>query len=322
MRTYDKYVICIDKTPEDFQATLLSLVKKAIKAYETRGPGLRHGIALDKHVTVILSGEGSDETWLGYDAYRTMYAIQLAQAAIPNAVLRGLAPVAERLAGALPASGRLAKYLRLAVEPLERRYLGLNHFDVTVKNQLYAPAMRAAHAATDPRERVRKFYDGAGGPESMSRMAVVDCRTWLVESTLLRSDLMSMLPSMELRAPFMDHRLVELAARVPAGLKAGLFDTKMILKKALADRLPPGVGKRRKLGFPTPIEQLLRGPWGDTVRDMFRSPSASTTDLFDRAQLMRMLDEHRSGQSNWSRQLIQVLMLECWAHAVESASKS
>ena len=55
MRTYDKYVICIDKTPEEFQTALLSLVKKAIKAYETRGPGLRHGIALDKHVTVILS---------------------------------------------------------------------------------------------------------------------------------------------------------------------------------------------------------------------------------------------------------------------------
>ena len=55
MRAYDKYVICIDKTPEEFQTALLSLVKKAIKAYETRGPGLRHGIALDKHVTVILS---------------------------------------------------------------------------------------------------------------------------------------------------------------------------------------------------------------------------------------------------------------------------
>jgi len=55
MRAFDKYVICIDKTPEEFQTALLSLVKKAVKAYETRGPGLRHGIALDKHVTVILS---------------------------------------------------------------------------------------------------------------------------------------------------------------------------------------------------------------------------------------------------------------------------
>ena len=275
-----------------------------------------------EHVTVILSGEGSDETWLGYDAYRTMYGIELAQLAIPNAVLRRLAPVAETLAGAFPASSKFAKYLRLATEPLERRYLGLNHFDTTVKDQLYSPEVRAAYAATDPRERVRKFYDGAGGSESISRMAALDCRTWLVDSTLLRSDLLSMAPSMELRAPFMDHRLVELAARVPASLKAGLFGTKMILKKALADRLPPGVGKRRKLGFPTPIAQLLRGPWGNTVGDVFRAPSDTTRDLFDRARLMRMLDEHRSGKSNWSRQLIMVLMLEYWAHAVGSASRS
>ncbi|MEQ1908420.1 MAG: asparagine synthase (glutamine-hydrolyzing) [Vicinamibacterales bacterium] len=275
-----------------------------------------------EHVTVILSGEGSDETWLGYDAYRTMYGIELAQAAIPSALLPRLAPVAETLAGAFPESSKFAKYLRLAAQPLERRYLGLNHFDTTVKDQLYSPEARAANAATDPRERVRKFYDEAGGPESISRMAALDCRTWLVDSTLLRSDLLSMAPSMELRAPFMDHRLVELATRVPQSLKAGLFGTKMILKKALADRLPAGVGKRRKLGFPTPIAQLLRGPWGNTVRDVFRTPSACTRDLFDRARLMRMLDEHRSGKGNWSRQLIMVLMLEYWAHAVESSSRS
>ena len=153
-------------------------------------------------------------------------------------------------------------------------------------------------------------------------MALVDCRTWLVDSTLLRSDSMSMAASMELRPPFLDHRLVELAARVPAGLKAGLFGTKLILKKALADRLPPGVSKRRKLGFPTPVAQLLRGSWGNTMGDVLSAPSAYTRDLFDRARLMRMLDEHRSGKSNWSRQLFQVLMLEYWANAVRSASRS
>lgn len=274
-----------------------------------------------EHVTVILSGEGSDETWLGYDAYRTMYAIHLAQMAVPDALLRHLAPLGESLAGAFPASSRIAKYLRLAAQPIERRYLGLNHFDTTVKNQIYAPAIRAAQASTDPRERVREFYDEAGGPELISRMALVDCRTWLVDSTLLRSDSMSMACSMELRPPFLDHRLVELAARVPAGLKAGLFGTKVILKKALADRLPPGVGSRRKLGFPTPVAQLLRGPWGDTMADVLSSPSSYTRDLFDRAQLMRMLEDHRSHKSTWSRQLFQVLMLEYWARGMHSAPR-
>lgn len=274
-----------------------------------------------EHVTVILSGEGSDETWLGYDAYRTMYGIHLAQLGVPNFMLQRLAPLGETLARGFPASGRLAKYLRLAAEPVERRYLGLNHFDTTIRNQLYAPEIRAAQASTDPRERVRQFYDSAGGPELISRMALVDCRTWLVDSTLLRSDSMSMASSMELRPPFLDHRLVELAARVPAGLKCGLFGTKMILKKALADRLPAGVSTRRKLGFPTPVAQLLRGAWGNTMGDVLRSPSAYTRDLFDRPRLLEMLDEHRSGKSNWSRQLFQVLMLEYWADAARSAPR-
>jgi asparagine synthase (glutamine-hydrolysing) len=153
-------------------------------------------------------------------------------------------------------------------------------------------------------------------------MALVDCRTWLVDSTLMRSDSMSMASSLELRPPFLDHRLVELAARVPAGLKAGLFGTKMILKKALADRLPTDVGKRRKLGFPTPVAQLLRGPWGNTMGDVLSSPSAYTRHLFDRARLMRMFEEHRSGKGNWSRQLFQVLMLEYWADAVQTPTRT
>lgn len=275
-----------------------------------------------QHVTVILSGEGSDETWLGYDAYRTMYAIHLAQMGIPNVALRRLAPVGETLARAFPDSSRFAKYLRLAAEPVERRYLGLNHFDTTVKNQMYAPEIRAAHATTDARERVRQYYDESGGPELISRMALVDCRTWLVDSTLMRSDSMSMASSLELRPPFLDHRLIELAARVPAGLKAGLFGTKMILKKALADRLPEHVSKRRKLGFPTPVAQLLRGSWGNTMGDVLSSPSAYTHGLFDRTRLLRMLEEHRGGQGNWSRQLFQVLMLEYWAHAVQRSPES
>ncbi len=276
-----------------------------------------------KHVTVVLSGEGSDETWLGYEAYRNMYGIHMAQVAVPNAVLRRLAPLADRLAGGLPASGRFAKYLRLAAEPLERRYLGLNHFDTTIKNQLYAPALRAALSSTDPRESVRRFYEeGSGGPEAMSQMAALDCRTWLVDNTLLRSDLMSMAASMELRVPFLDHRLVELAARIPARLKVGLSDSKMILKKALADRLPQDVSRRRKLGFPTPMALLLRGAWGITAGDVLRTPTAYTQDLFDRPRLIRMLGEHRSGSSDWSRQLFQVLMLEHWARAATSSSRS
>ena len=273
-----------------------------------------------EHVTVLLSGDGSDETWFGYAAYRTMYAMQMAQSIVPAGLLRRLVPLFDRMAGLLPIPTHVAKFLRIAAEPLERRYLGLNFFDTHVKDQLFAPAVRAALAGRDPRESVRGLYDAAGGPEPLSRMAAVDCRAWLVDNTLLRSDLMSMAASVELRVPFMDHRLVELAARVPSRFKIGLRGEKLILRRALADRLPSAVANLPKIGFPTPVAQLLRGQWGHEARDTLQSSTSATRDLFDRVRLTRMLDEHRKGQRDWSRQLLQVLMLEHWARAAKTGA--
>jgi asparagine synthase (glutamine-hydrolysing) len=270
-----------------------------------------------KHVTVVLSGEGSDETWFGYSGYRTMYALELAQRAVPAPLLRLLNAAANRAAGALPLPAKLAKYLRLAAEPLERRYLGLNYFDTAVKDRLYSAEMRGRLGGHDAREYVRRLYDEAGGPEALSRMAAVDCRAWLPDNTLLRSDLMSMAASIELRVPFMDYRLVELAGRIPAAHKVKLRQQKWILKRALADRIPPEVANRRKVGFPTPIVQLFRGAWGHKAEEVLLSPCRTTEHLFDRGVVRRLVDEHRAGTNDWSRQLFQLLILEIWAQESE-----
>ena len=206
-----------------------------------------------QHVSVVLSGEGSDETWFGYPGYRVQYGLELMQKMMPAAVQRHLGSVLGHVADVVPMPSRIAKLLRLAAEPLERRYLGLNYFDTRVKDQLYARSLHASLAGRDAREVMRRFYDDAGGLEPLSRMAAVDCRTWLVDNTLLRSDLMSMAASLELRVPFLDYRLVELSARIPARLKVQVHDQKVILKRALADRLPPAVARRKKVGFPTPL---------------------------------------------------------------------
>ena len=273
-----------------------------------------------QHVSVLLSGEGADETWFGYSGYRVMYAIELAQKLIPGPVQRRLVPALDRLAGVLPMSPRTAKYLRLLAEPLERRYLGLNYFDTAVKDLVYAPALRQALAAQDPREAMRRLYDDAGGPEPLSRMAAVDCRAWLVDNTLLRSDLMSMAASLELRVPFLDHRLVELATRIPARFKVLPHQQKVILKQSLADRLPRSVARRKKIGFPTPLAALLRSDWGVQAREIISSPCKATEALFDRDRLRRMLAEHRAGKADWSRILFQVIMLEHWAHNLSAGA--
>lgn len=266
-----------------------------------------------RHVTVVLSGEGSDETWFGYTGYRTMYALELLQRTLPGPALRALGWAANRGADTLPLPAKVAKYLRLAAEPLERRYLGLNYFDTAVKDRLYSRGMRARLGGRDAREYVRRLYDDAGGPEPISRMAAVDCRAWLPDNTLLRSDLMSMAASVELRVPFMDYRLVELAARIPARHKVKLTQQKWILKRALADRLPPEVVSRRKVGFPTPLVQLFRGDWGRKAEEVLLSPCAATADLFDLEAVRTLIAEHRAGQNDWSRQLFQLLILQIWA---------
>ncbi len=269
-----------------------------------------------EHVKVVLSGEGSDETWFGYPGYRVQYALELAQNLIPSPVQRRLVPVLDRVAGTVPMPSRLSKLMRLAAEPLERRYLGLNYFDTTLKNSIYSPALRAATEGRDSRESMRRLYDDAGGPEPLSRMAAVDCRAWLVDNTLLRSDLMSMATSLELRVPFLDHRLVELATHIPARFKVLPHDQKVILKRALADRLPPQVSKRRKVGFPTPLAELFRGDWGRHAEEVIASPSHVTEPFFDRPRLLAMMGEHRANKNDWSRVLFQVLMLETWSRAL------
>jgi asparagine synthase (glutamine-hydrolysing) len=270
-----------------------------------------------EHVTVVLSGEGSDEIFFGYSPYRVMYAIELAQRLVPSALLPLVGRAVEHATRRLPVSPRLAKYLRLATEPLERRYLGLNHFDPVVKNAVYSPEMRARVAHRDAREVLRRFYDDAGGPEPISRMAAVDCRAWLVDNTLLRSDFLSMGASVELRTPFMDYRLVELAARIPARFKVHPTSQKVILKRALPDRIPPEVASRAKVGFPTPLVELFRGAWGREAIDVVLHPCHGTEGLFDRAVLERVYRDHVSGARDGSLLLFQLLMLEHAARAGE-----
>ncbi len=270
-----------------------------------------------KHVTVVLSGEGADETWFGYTAYRTMYAISLAQKLIPKGLLAHLGPLVDSAAERLPISAKLKKHLRNASEPLERRYLGLNYFDPSLKKNMYSARSRHLYAGKDAREAMRSLYDGTGGPETISQMAAVDCRGWLVDNTLARSDLMSMAASVELRVPFLDYRLVELATRVPARYKVKPHDQKAILKRALGDRLPDDVVKRKKVGFPTPLRPLFKGAWGREAEEAISNPSKSAEGLFDLDFVHGMFRAHREGTNDYSMPLVQLLMFSYWARSAD-----
>jgi asparagine synthase (glutamine-hydrolysing) len=271
-----------------------------------------------ERTTVVLSGEGADETWFGYSAYRTHSAISMIQSLVPMIILRQVARSVGLASNYLPLSSRLVKQVSNLAEPMQRRYLGLNYFDINLKNSLYSEQARASLSDYDSRNIMSHLYsDGVGGPENISQMASVDCRAWLVDNTLLRSDHMSMAASVELRVPFLDHRMVELATRVPARFKVKPHDQKVILKTALADRLPSEIANRRKAGFPTPLRQLFMGDFAGIAEEHFNNPSKTTKSIINHQRALSLLAEHRSGRIDRSMVLFQLLMLEFWGRRFE-----
>ena len=139
--------------------------------------------------------------------------------------------------------------------------------------------------------------------DPLSRMLYFDTKTWLVDHLLIKADRMSMATSIELRVPFLDHRLVEHAAAVPSRHKIRGIDTKFILKKILEGRLPQSILQRRKMGFPTPLEIMFRGELFSYAHEILLSKEATDRGYFERREVERLLLDHRSGKAENGREI-------------------
>lgn len=263
-----------------------------------------------QQVVVCLSGEGSDELFAGYDFYRYNLFIEKARA-VPG--MGYLASMAAPLARALRI-GKFAKYLELMQKPLEKRYQGISSYDSAATRSIWADDFRTV--ADSGNARCAAFLEGlftrSGAWDPLDRMLHFDTKTWLVDDLLIKADRMSMAASIELRVPFLDHRLVEAAARLPMESKIRNGRTKAILKDAMRGLLPDTVIDRPKLGFPTPLELMFRAELFDYARDLLLSTKSTGRGLFSRAKVERLLDEHRKGLRDHHRQLWQLVVLEEW----------
>jgi asparagine synthase (glutamine-hydrolysing) len=263
-------------------------------------------------VKVVLTGEGADELFLGYNRYRvTHWNARLGRpyaALVPRAIRHRL----QRLFGGVPVGMR--RYTRrtfLAMEP-DIRTLFCQNFAVFPEAQQFRLLRRSVHDRfdRDPYAAVLRCYDEAGG-SPLDRMSRADLATYLHE-LLMKQDQMSMAASIESRVPFLDDELVAYALRLPSRQKLRGWQTKAVLRAAVRDLLPAAILTRRKMGFPVPVGRWLREAYWPIAEEFVLAPRARERQLFDVAALTQLAYEHRAGLADHGEQLWLLINLEIW----------
>ncbi|PJI89799.1 asparagine synthase (glutamine-hydrolyzing) [Sphingomonas koreensis] len=256
-----------------------------------------------QHCTVALGGDGGDELFGGYGHYSQLLALRAKVGAVPGPLRSLAARTAETL---LPLGFRGRNWLKgLDVDFRHGLPLPSGFFDAASRRKLLGGA-HPITAEADYRSRIPAMDD------LLQRATRTDFGTYLSEDILVKVDRTSMLTSLEVRAPFLDHRLIEFAfGKVPSRLKATASDKKILLKQLAARVLPPQFDRQRKQGFSIPLADWLKaGPF----REMFWSVLTDCDCLFDRRAVQALLDGQDAGRSNGDR-LFALAQFELWRRA-------
>lgn len=269
-----------------------------------------------EEITVVLSGEGADEILGGYGIYRTMLALERAHR-LGRGAGGWLAGRLGGMAGLAPGSmrERLRHAMHLAALPLEERYRGVSRgFLPAAKDRLLGRGDSANGQAGRDAVLAGVFgprFEAMAGAPPLERMLYVDLKTWLPDDLLVKADKMTMANSQELRVPFLDHRLVELAASLPPELKIRKGVGKALLRDAVAGLVPQAIVERTKKGFPVPTRSLLRR-LGGYSRELLLDRDSACRSWFDAAAVERLLDEHARGPVRRDQEIWSLLVFELW----------
>ncbi|HEY2172879.1 MAG TPA: asparagine synthase (glutamine-hydrolyzing) [Mycobacteriales bacterium] len=254
-----------------------------------------------RHVKVVLSGEGADELFGGYNIYREPLSLR-AFRPLPLPVKRGLHALSTRL----PEGMRGKDLLRRGSIPIEERYYG----NARIFRDDELGFLRSYDDAVSYRDVTAAHYAATRHLDDVTRMQYIDLYTWLRGDILVKADKMTMANSLELRVPFLDKEVFDVASRLPVDQRITSDTTKYALREALRDVVPAHVLQRRKLGFPVPIRHWLADElydWARTIID-----ESGTDHLLDKSAVSAMLEAHRAGPHDYSRKIWTVLILMIW----------
>ncbi len=255
-----------------------------------------------EHVKVVLSGEGADELFGGYNVYKDPVENALYEK-IPYVIRKFVAKVLS-----LFGERRGINYFIRRGQKVEERFIGNAYMfkkrerEKILKKPVYAPS---ADKVCKP------FYDMVKDKDDVTKMQFIDLNMWMVGDILLKADRMSMANSLELRVPFLDKKIVEVSRKIPLKFRVNKENTKFALRKAALRRMPKQVADKKKLGFPVPIRVWLRDDkYYNVVKNAFTSKVASK--FFNVSEILKLLENHKNGKKDNSRKIWTIYTFLVW----------
>jgi asparagine synthase (glutamine-hydrolysing) len=269
-----------------------------------------------KSVKVVLSGDGGDEVFGGYDTYvaqsmhgyYSMLPTSLRKRVLPS--LAGLIPPQRAKKGLVNKAKRFVEGSAYPGSLQHTRWmLFLNEGE---KHQLYQSEWRDQMIGVEPTTLLEGYFQKANQWDSLAQQQYVDIKTYLVDNILTKVDRMSMAVSLEARVPLLDHRIVEFALNLPQHMKLQHNKTKIILRKAMKEVLPQNVLTKSKQGFSIPLKHWLRGPLKPLMMDLLSQEVIRQRGYFEPQTITRWVDEHLRGRANHSHRLWALILFELW----------
>lgn len=258
-------------------------------------------IASEK-VKAVLSGEGADEIFGGYNIYHNP-ADMVSYFKIPRPIRKAVGAVAEKL----PHKHGI-NYLIRGSKDLDERFIG-NAYIFSEKERKDILSIKTN--APDAMAITKPFYDKVRDQDQVTQMQYIDLHLWMTGDILLKADKMSMAHSLELRVPFLDRKVMELAEQIPVKDRVTETETKYAMRLAALQACPPQTAKKKKLGFPVPIRVWLKeDKYYNIVKDKFTSPQSA--QFFHTDKLVQLLDDHRAGKYDYSRKIWTVFSFLVW----------
>lgn len=273
-----------------------------------------------RSLTVALSGDGGDELLAGYITHRADQHY-CATRWVPRALVRAAASMAEHLPeppSKVSTAFKIKQFLRGASldapgAHASWRRIGPEHETRSILSSL------DISRSWDPLATFRASWERSEGLDPLDRMLVMDYETWLADDINVKSDRASMAHGLEVRCPFLDHRLIEFCAPLPSHLKRQGNDGKVLLKRLARTLVPSEILDRPKSGFNAPVAAWMRGPWHTLINDTLNDTNALCWGVLDRSLTRTLFDQHLSGARERGFQLFAVLVLMLWINTHRDA---